>query len=262
MTHRILLVDGANLVMRAAFGGDVEVERAVQVATGMLGRAVQELRPTHGIIAFDPFWSKKPTWRRAEFREYKANRTVDTSPYLIRAGSAWELRGWATIGADTFEADDVIATLVDRLRGRAELVILSNDSDLLALAGGGVTIARWEQGAVLRQMNAGDVAAKYGIPSSTFLADWKALVGESGDNVPGVQGIGPKKASALITKFGCLEAIIDAGRQGTDRDAKRVASQEAAALRALRLVTLRTDAPIPPIDPARCALAALTAGAA
>lgn len=256
MTPRILLVDGSNITMRAAFGGDVDVERAIPVATGMLDRAVRELHPTHAILCLDPFWSQTPTWRRQEYPAYKANRTMDTTPFLLRAASEWERAGWFTVGVEEFEADDVIATLAHRLQARAEIVILSNDSDLLQLARQGVTIARPKAGG-FDVLNAGSVAAKYGVPASK-LADFKALAGEPGDNVPGPFG---KKCEAtarkVLARYQTLEEAIAAGeKRDAPKELRKLYENREVARQALRLVTLRTDAPVPAIQPAKCRLAA------
>lgn len=257
---KMLLVDGANIVMRCAFGGDVEVERAVQVATGMLARAVLALRPTHGIVAFDPYWSKAQTWRKALYADYKGHRTLDTTPFLLRAGMEWEQRGWYCVGREGFEADDIIATLATRLRDRCDVVILSNDSDLLALAGQGVTIARPETGGTFKMFNAGDVALKYELQHARQLPDYKALVGETSDNVPGVIGIGAKKASALLAAFPTIEAIIVAHIEGKGgklaKEVRRVYEQGDVVALAKRLVTLRDDVPVPPVPPSKCAILA------
>ena len=100
------------------------------------------------------------------------------------------------------------------------------------------------------------MCAKYEIPAPQLLADFKAMVGESTDNIAGVPGIGAKRAAALLQKFsGGLEDIIRVGQGGYSRDAERVAQHAAAARLALRFVTLRTDVAIDPIPPSACAVA-------
>jgi DNA polymerase-1 len=257
MSRHLLVVDGTNLIMRAAFGGDIPADRAVPTAMSMLARAILEVRPTHVVHAFDS--PLGPSWRRAEYPLYKANRTTDTAPYILAFAAALEDRGHFTLWSTGFEADDIVATLVSRVAYAVPLMritILSNDSDLLACTTPDVSVLRPVSGAAgFETLTMRDACLKYGVAAPERIHDWKALVGETGDNVPGVPGIGPKKASQLLAAFDGLEAIIGAGHACASKEARRVYEHREQARQALRLVTLRTDAPVPPIQPARCALA-------
>ena len=259
----LLLVDGSNILMRCAFGGDIDPAGSTPNAISLIERAAKELRATHLVVALD--YTDAPSWRKVEFPEYKGNRTRDTSPWLIEGAAQMSARGWRVEMAAGFEADDIIATIALRMGGRTGGIVLSNDSDLLALtahAGGAITVARPVSGGAFQMMTAADVCAKYQIPAAHLLSDYKAMVGESGDNVPGVPGIGPKKAAALLHKLGALEAIILAGSGGYNRESSLVAQHADAARRALRLVSLRTDVAIPPITPSSCKLRPIAASRA
>jgi 5'-3' exonuclease len=254
----LLLVDASNLLMRCAFGGDVPPEESTPTAIGMIDRAARELGATHLVCAFD--YPDAPSWRKLEFPAYKAHRTRDTSLWLIHGAAACSSNGWCVEHAPGFEADDVIATIALRVADRAPVVVCSGDSDLLGLAAHrNITVARPLTGGEFQRFIASDVCEKYQIPAAHLLFDYKAMVGESGDNVPGVPGIGPKKAAALLHKLGSLEHIIHAGRGGYNKDSELVALHAPEAMRALRLVSLRPDAPVAPIQPSRCALRRRTA---
>jgi DNA polymerase-1 len=249
--------------MRCAFGGDIEPARSTPNAISLIERAARELGATHLVVALD--YTDAPSWRKVEFPDYKGHRTRDTSPWLIEGAAQMSARGWRVEMAAGFEADDVIATIALRSRGRAGVVVLSNDSDLLTLTAhprSAITVARPIAGGAFQMMAGADVCAKYRIPAARLLPDFKAMVGESGDNVPGVPGIGPKKAAALLHKLGDLEAIILAGSGGYNRESSLVAEHADTARRAFRLVSLRTDVPIPPITPPSCSLRRATSGAA
>lgn len=247
---KLLLVDGSNILLRCAFGGDIPPERSTPTAMGMIDRAARELEATHLVIALD--YTDGPSWRKLEYSDYKAHRTVSTAAWLVHGAGEMSKRGWSVQLSSGFEADDIIATLASRAVERAAVVVYSNDSDMLALATDNIQVARPVNGGGLRVFSAADVCSEYEIPVAHALYDFKAMVGESGDNIPGVPGIGPKRAVSLLRKFGDLEKIIVAGSGGYDKHSELVATHADAARRALRLVTLRTDVPIPPITPGTC----------
>jgi len=128
--NRLLLVDGSNMVMRAAFGGELTPADAVPIATGLIRRAARQVGASHLIVALD---SSAPSWRKLEFPEYKANRTVDTDPWLRAAHEHWLRMGWYVEECAGFEADDVIASLALRAKPACPVTVLSNDSDLLTV---------------------------------------------------------------------------------------------------------------------------------
>lgn len=250
---KILLVDGSNIVMRAAFGGDIEPERAVQIATGLIQRAVRQSEASHMVIAMD---STAPNWRKLEFPAYKADRTVDTSPWIHAAHEHWVRIGWYVEECAGYEADDVIATLAERVLNSGAsgfVAITSNDSDILSLARMGIEIYRPGNGGTFSLWMTTQVCKKYNIRFCAQLNDFKAMVGESGDNVPGVPGIGPARVSRLLFNHDGLSDIISAGAlKDADKYEHQVYECREVALTALRLVTLRKDAPIVPISPSNC----------
>jgi DNA polymerase I len=163
-------------------------------------------------------------------------------------------RGWHCEVHSGFEADDIIATIALRTAPRAPVIVLSGDSDLLPLTVSGIQVARPLGGGDFQIFTAADVCEKYQIPAAHLLFDYKAMVGDKSDNVPGVPGIGAKKAAALLHKFGPLEEIIHAGEGGFNKESALVAQHAVAARRALRLVSLRPDVPVQPIAPRSCAI--------
>jgi DNA polymerase-1 len=252
MTPRLLIVDGSNILLRCAFGGDIEPSRSTPMAVGLIERAARESRATHLVVALDA--PGVPTWRKVEYPEYKAHRTLDTAPWLMAGVSAFAAKRWRVEMLAGFEADDVIASLALRVVDRASVFALSNDSDLLPLIGQGVQVMQPVDGGTFHLVIEADVRAKYRIRSAAQLVDYKAMVGEPGDNVPGVPRIGARRASVLLERFDDLEAIIAEG--GMNRDAARVAEHAEIARLSRRLVALRIDAPVPLLNPRECAFAA------
>lgn len=245
----LLLVDAANVLMRCAFGGDTPPETSTPMAIAMIERAIRETRASHLVVALD--YPSAPTWRQLEYPEYKANRSTDTTPWLIAGAAAFGAKHWHCEIHAGFEADDIIATIALRAAPRGRVVVLSGDSDLFALTQhASIDVVRPLTGGEFQGFNAEDVCEKYKIPKAHLLFDFKAMVGEKTDNVPGVPGIGAKRAAQLLHKLGDLEGIIHAGSGGYSKDAAKVAAHADVARRALRLVSLRVDVPVPPIAPA------------
>jgi DNA polymerase-1 len=219
------------------------------VASGLISRAAKQVNATHMIVAMD---SAAPSWRKVMFPDYKANRTTDTTPWLQAGFEYWSRLGWYVTDCGGFEADDIIATIALRACEHSDVVVLSGDSDLLCLTDLGATILKPENGGVFKAVESADVCAKYNIPSAMLLPDFKALVGEKGDNVPGVPGIGPVKAAWLIKTYGCVGKIITAGATPSCKQSLTVWENREAAQLAIKLVSLSYSAPVVPAQPKDC----------
>ena len=157
--------------------------------------------------------------RKEEWGEYKANREPadrmmisqlrDTIEQLARDGAhVFESPG--------YEADDIAASLVAWARDTgafAEVVLLSDDKDWAQLVydptGDSETAVSLYRPRARQHMRTADVIERWGVRPGQ-LGDWLALVGDSSDNVPGVTGVGPKKATQLLAAFGNLRALTDA----------------------------------------------------
>jgi DNA polymerase-1 len=142
---------------------------------------------------------------------------------------------------DGFEADDLIASAVHQARQRAlRVVIVSADKDLMQLVGDDVLM--WD---TMRDKVFGpaEVTERFGV-STAQVRDWLALTGDTSDNIPGVESVGPKTATELLTKFTTLDGIFEnleaVERKGL-REKLRLHEQDARL--SLRLVTLRSDVP-------------------
>jgi DNA polymerase I len=116
----------------------------------------------------------------------------------------------------------------------------------------GVHVLKPTNGGQFSEVTAWDVCEKYGVRSPALLSHFKAMTGESGDNIPGVPGIGPVRAAQLLSDYGELEKIIDAGMEKKCSHSITVFKSTELARRALHLVSLRYDAPVQPIQPQAC----------
>lgn len=250
---RLLIVDGSNIVMRSALGGEIGPDQAVMTATNIIIRCGREYGATHLVVALDCA-NDETGWRKREYPEYKGHRKTDTSPWLHGAQIAWTRQGWWVEAVQGYEADDVIATIAGRcsMRENLEVMILSGDSDLLPLMDEGVTIIKPIDGGKFKVVSREDVQAKYKIPQPSMLIDLKAMTGEDGDNIIGVEGIGVVRAAALLDRFRTLEGVIESGRSNADKYAAKVYDAKLIVELAKRLITLCRNTPVVPIKPSEC----------
>lgn len=216
-----------------------------QFLCGLLERE----RPSHVAAAFDE--SLTSSFRNDWYAEYKANRA--SPPEELERQFGWCKRltramGVRVYASGRFEADDLIATAASRLRGEGfRLVIVSRDKDLAQLVGPG---DRWWDGLDGPRLDRKAIRERFGVLPAQ-IADYLALVGDAVDNIPGVPGVGPKAASALLARFGSLAGIYRhlhrvtaLELRGAARLAERLAAHREQALLSLQLATLHTGARI------------------
>ncbi len=230
-------------------GPDGSPVGAVRGYAAALIRFLNRQTPTHVAAVFDHALT---SFRNDIYPAYKQGRTEapeDLAPQFPLCTAVSEALGFACYELENYEADDVIATLSDRLVEQgASVVIVSPDKDLAALVSEKVSLfdLKSEQ-----RFGPADVEAKMGIPPE-LIPDYLTLVGDSVDNIPGVRGIGPKTAAVLLNRFGALDAIpsdleywTDLPLRGAARVADRLASSAAEVELSRELVRMRRDLPIP-----------------
>lgn len=194
-----------------------------------------------------------PYWRREILPEYKAHRAA-APPLAVeqfaRVKDRLRADGFLLWGAQGFEADDVIAWAVEQALNDDSIegiAIASADKDLHQLVSDGV---RCYSPATREVIGPEQVHEKHGVEPCRML-DYLALVGDSSDNVPGVPGVGPKTAAALLNTFLSLEAVLAEAQlpEGQSRITKpklkaALIEHADAARLARRVITLRTDVPL------------------
>lgn len=209
---KLLLVDGSALLHRAyhayppltAKSG--QVVGAVYGVASMLYSALVEVSPSHVMVAWD---LPKPTFRHEKYVGYKAQRPkadiemVEQIPYVK---SVIKAMGIVQLEVEGYEADDIIGTL-SRLPEPEEIIILTGDQDTMQLVNTRVSILTPPKGKLPAKMyGVEEVKEKYGV-WPTQIVDYKALIGDVSDNIPGVAGVGPKTAANLLKTFETLERI-------------------------------------------------------
>ncbi len=194
-------------------------------------------------VAFD---DKEGGFRRKIFPDYKKNRAAppdELKPQFDLVGQAVEAFGFASLAVEGFEADDIIASLVKKATPMT-IQIESSDKDLLQLVSDRV----WLRGGEGKRSDGRAVKEKFGIEPSEMV-DFQALTGDISDNIPGVPGIGPKRAAALIRKFGSLDAILQEQKEMKhEKHREKILQYRKEVLLSRELVTLRDDVPLPSLD--------------
>jgi DNA polymerase I len=243
----LYLIDISSFIFRAYYsmGGlsraDGTPTGAVTGVANMLVRLVDEHSPSHVAAVMD---SKKPTFRKEIYPEYKANRPPPPEDLKVQFPFVEELLrgfGFSVLQKDGFEADDLIATATRIAQAEGlRVVIVSGDKDLMQLVGPGVTMLDTMKDKV---WDAKAVQEKWGVPPR-LLGDLLALAGDSSDNIPGVPRVGPKTAAPLLVQYGGLEELLD-GRESLKSKAlaKRLGDHLEEARLSRKLVTLVEDVP-------------------
>jgi DNA polymerase-1 len=244
----LLLVDGSSYLYRAFHAlpdlrnSAGEPTGAVRGVLSMLRRLEADYKAEYRACVFD---AKGKTFRDDWYPDYKANRPP--MPEDLRAqieplheGVAAE--GWPLLVVDGVEADDVIGTLTRQaVEAGWEVVISTGDKDLTQLVSPGV---RWVNTMNEEVLDAAGVEAKFGVPPERIV-DYLALLGDTVDNVPGVEMCGPKTAVKWLTEYGTLDELV----ANADKVGGKVGENLRKHLDFLplgrKLVTVATDVPLP-----------------
>lgn len=255
MKDRLLLIDANSLIHRAYHalppltrpGG--EPSGALYGISSVLIKIFKDYPPTYAAAAFD---RPEPTFRKEEFDEYKATRQPtpdDLITQIKESKNLLEKFGIKTFEKAGFEADDIIATLASKFANKKmQIEVFSGDLDTLQLVQDDMVIAQVPQKGIseTKIYDPQAVQERFGV-SPDQLADYKGLVGDSSDNFPGVQGIGPKTAKDLIQKYGSVEKIyssIDEIEKEKPAVAKKLKEGEKDAFLSKKLAILIKDIPL------------------
>jgi len=251
----LVLFDGNALIHRAyhalpplTVSKTGEMVSAVYGFTQMLLKVLSELKPTHYAITFD---KKAPTFRHKLFDQYKAQRPPMPDELVNQIGRVRELVEAFRIPIfelDGYEADDLLGTLSHQASQQdMETIIVTGDADTMQLVSPKVSVLYPKPGRSFSDTMLYDEAAvsnKYGVKPEN-IADFKGLVGDPSDNIPGVPGVGAKTAAKLIQQFGTIEQIYDHIDEVTPpklQDTLR--EKETIARQSKELATIVTQAPV------------------
>ena len=246
----VMLIDGYGLIFRAFYAIQAsmntstgEPTNAVYGVASMLFNLLNNQRPEYAVMALE----SGRTFRHDTFEDYKGTRAEMPNELRVQIGRIRQLIDALDIPIverARYEADDVIGSLSLQLANRGfEVIVLTGDTDLLQLAGDHVTVylpgvKRFDD---FRQYDTAAVIERYGF-GPEFVPDYKALVGDTSDNIPGVPGIGEKTAKALITSYGPIESIFDHVEEVTPTRAQNaLRGNRDHAMRSKHLATIVRD---------------------
>ena len=233
----------------ALFGFSRSVASLLADGAPLAGEGAGRKPPELLAAVFD---SRSPTFRHKMYADYKATRQKTPEDLRSQVPLVEEFLAAlnvATLRADGYEADDVIATLAQRCKreGR-QCYIISSDKDLLQLLGDGVYAARpskaRDDGGAWEVLGAEQVKAEWGVPPEKIL-DLLSLCGDAPDNVPGVKGIGEKTAVELITRYGSLDEIYRNIASIPGAKGKKLAEGKESAYFSQSLIRLDAEVPLP-----------------
>ena len=211
MNKTLLLVDGSSYLYRA-FHAMPDLRNAEGAPTGaiygminMLRRLRQDYSAAYIACVFD---AKGKTFRDDLYPEYKANRASMPEDLVLQIEPIHEVvraLGWPILMIEGIEADDVIGTLsVQATQAGLSTVISTGDKDLAQLVNDNVTLINTMSN---EKLDRAGVIAKFGVPPERIV-DYLTLVGDTVDNVPGVEKVGPKTAVKWLTQYDSLDGVI------------------------------------------------------
>ena len=247
----IVLIDYSSLLYRAFHSLPESVAmRGVYGFLNMLARLLTDQRPSGLAIAVDDDW--RPAFRVDALPSYKLHRVAaaededdPVAPQEALGREVLTALGFSVVGADGFEAEDVIATLA--VRSGERVAIVSGDRDLFALVRDPAVYVLYPQTGVskLTVVDEAEITRRYGIPGRAY-GDFALLRGDPSDGLPGVKGIGEKTASKLVAEHGSLDAIL-AARDLPATIARRLDAGREYLAAARRVVLPVGDVPLPPV---------------
>lgn len=255
---KLLLID-ANSIIHRSFHAlppfatpEGKPSGAIYGIASILLKLWRDERPDYAAALFD---RPEPTFRDEKYAEYKAQRppaAEELIVQIIEAHKLFEAFGIKTFEKPGYEADDLIATLAEKFKTLPEVqvVILTGDRDTLQMVEGDkLVVQTFNKGVSDTTIyNEQAVIEKYGIAPKQMV-DYKALVGDSSDNIKGVPGVGSKTALELIKRFGTVKEMYERIGEDQKLEARFGAFKKEAELSEM-LVTLERHAPIeiPPIE--------------
>ncbi len=249
---KLVLIDGHAMIHRAFHAVPEgltntkgEPVNATFGFTSMLMKALLEEKPEYIAMTFD---RPSPTFRHEQFAAYKAQRPAlpDTMrPQFKRIREMVQAFGIPIYEKDGFEADDVLGTLsVQATEHGVDTIIYTGDMDTLQLVNEHVMVKVAKRGITeITEYTEAAVEARYGFPPEK-LPDFKGLVGDKSDNIPGVPGIGEKTASKLLADYGNLEGILAHLDELKPKEQKLIRDKAEQAKESKFLATIVRDVPI------------------
>ncbi len=249
MSKTFLVIDGSNFLFRAFHAlpplksPDGRPTGAIRGVINMFEKLMREFQPDYLGVIFD---ASGKSFRNDLYEDYKAHRPPmpdDLREQIEPLYEIIDLLGYPRISIPGIEADDVIATLAVEAKSKGiRTIIASSDKDLAQLVEDGVI--NMYDGMKNEMLGREEVFAKYGVYPEQ-VRDYLSLMGDSADNIPGVQGVGPKTAAKWIHEWGDLDGIIQNAESIKGKVGERLRDSLDVLALSKELTTLFTNADLP-----------------
>ena len=247
----LMLIDGPSLVYRGYFAlppltmSDGTLVNAVFGFLQIVLRGMQDVKPDYAILTFD---RGRPQFRFDAYPEYKAGRPGmpdDLRSQFPIVREIAEMMGMQVLELEGYEADDLIGTLAGKATAEdVDTMIVSGDLDGLQLVDDHVHLLTTRMGVAATVIyDPSRVMDRYGLRPDQML-DYKALKGDTSDNIPGVPGVGEKTASSLLQQFGTLDALYERLDEVKGKLRDRLAEHRESAFLSRQIGRILTDLPV------------------
>src|SRR6202008_561911 len=251
---KLFLVDAMAHIYRAFYAPMARMNAPSGIPTkvpflfaNIVRRLLKDYQPEYVAIVFD---TRQPTFRDKLFEKYKAQRPPMPDemsvqlPYVRRLCEAMRM---PILELDGYEADDVIGTMAKKATAsKIDVLVVSNDKDMMQLVNPGVRILRTGSGGAKADtiVDAAKVTEILGVPPEKVI-DLMALLGDNVDNIPGAKGIGEKGATELIQKYGSVESALEhAAEVSNKRYREALQQQSEQVLLSKQLARIATEVPV------------------
>ena len=241
----IIVIDGNSLINRAFYATPIltnskgQFTNAVYAFTNMLIRTIEDAQPRYLMVAFD---MRAKTFRHLMYDGYKATRKgmpEELAAQMPLLHKLLEIMGIKVLEQEGIEADDILGTVSKKFG--LSTVILTGDRDALQLIDKSTAVWLTKRGITdIEEMDSISVKEKYGV-EAWQVVDYKALMGDSSDNIPGVKGIGEKTAQSLIEKYNSIDNLYAHLDEIPGKLREKLESGRESAYLSRELATIKTD---------------------
>ena len=252
MKKTVMLIDGSSLIFRAFFAlpnlsnNDGVMTNGVYGFLTMYRNAFDKYKPDYVLVAFD---RSSKTFRNDEYKDYKANRDKTPNELSYQFGilkDVLDSMGVKYTDLDGFEADDIVGTYARMAKEAGDrAVLITGDRDYLQLVDDDILVYLTKKGVSdTVEYTVEKIEEEYGITPKQLI-DVKGLMGDKSDNIPGVDGIGEKRALDFIRKYGSIENLYDNLDDISGKKTKEnLENNEAVAYMSKKIGTIVTHAPV------------------
>ena len=252
MSKTVMLIDGSSLIFRAFFAlpkltnNDGVMTNGVYGFLTMYNNAFDRYKPDYVLVAFD---RASKTFRHKEFEDYKGTRDKMPSELSYQFGILKDILDSLNVKYTDlygFEADDIVGTYAKMAQKEGyESVLITGDRDYLQLVDEKIVVNLTKKGvSETKEYTVDTIKEEFGL-SPKQLIEVKGLEGDKSDNIPGVDGIGPKKAIGFIQKYGSIEGLYEHIDEVSGKKTKEtLIDSEAIAYMSKKIGTIVTSAPV------------------